>query len=74
MDDQQLGILLGEIKQGVKANGDRMDRHNKEHDKLDIKVDLNTEGLTAIKAKAGLIAFITSTVVAVFGWLLRYGK
>ncbi len=52
-------------------NGRRLDRHNAVHDKLEAKVTENSEGLVAIKAKAGLIAIIISTIVGIGGWLIR---
>jgi len=72
MDDQELGNTLGRIEAGVKENGARLDRHNDIHKVLDQKVIENSEGLVAIKAKAGLIAVIISSIIAIGGWLLRY--
>ena len=74
MDDQELGRTLGRIEAGVKENGNRLDRHNDVHKSLDSKVIENSEGLVAIKAKAGLIAIIISSIVAVASWLLRAAK
>jgi len=69
MNDQEL-ILLGEIKKGVEENGKRMDRHNTAHTQWEAKITENSEGLVAIKSKAGIIAFIISLIVGAGSWFI----
>jgi len=71
MNDKELGMVLGRIEAGVQENGKRLDRHNDIHRDLDKKVAETSEGLIAIKARAGLIAIIISSIVAIGGWLIR---
>jgi len=70
MTDQELGLLLGEIKGGVEENGRRLDRHNSVHERLEAKVIENSEGLVSIKSSAAGIAFVISLVVAAGTWLI----
>ena len=70
MNDQDLGLLLGEIKGGVEENGRRLDRHIDVLDRLEAKVIVNSEGLVSIKSSAAGIAFIISLVVAAGTWLI----
>ena len=71
MNDQELGILLGEIKAGVEENGRRLDRHNKVHEILDKKVNDTEKSVAVIKGKAALIALLISLTLGFVGLAIR---
>jgi len=74
MDEQELGMILGRIEAGVKANGDRLDHQLLEINKIDEKVIEAAKQIAVIKAKVAVIAVVISFGIGVVGLIIRVWK